>query len=739
MARARRSASLIIIFLTLVVSGLLYGAHWILETAETQMRRDTEQNLKTAATQQVALLTVWYGGVTSQIKSIVDTDSLRLFASEVDSGQVNANELLAIVKPATEDTPRMLDEATEEALAGYVERLPGLQQLLNDFVLKNRFLSAYVLNRSFEPYLTTVQEIAFLDAWKERLAHVLEAGKPCVLPIRRQDRELVVDIAFPVFAPTYIDKRGNRVVAVFIATCSVQQAISAVDSIDAEGFFTSAVLEAQGDRLELIDPVLHLGRKELPEGWELKEGGLSLAVRNEPTRVDTIVPAYTLALPVADLPWYVMQGITVPLAESAYHRFRENVYIGVGLLCALAVILIAALWWWIVGRRERAIADQMRRLYMIANEQKQILDGVNTSLAAGIVLNDLDGKIYYVNQSYADMAKMAPERMFGMQYTQLPKELARSLVTHTIRMNEKPGLNNFTEVLPVAGLERHYLTACSPCVDETNSLTGMVSVYSDFTELFEAQERAQRMVHQTIQVLVRAVEAVDPYLCGQSESMSKLAQSLAARLQKDDEETISTLRIAASLSQIGMIQLPRSLLLKTGSLTPSERLRMQKHIEYTKAALEGVDFGLPVLETITQMYERMDGSGYPLHLSGDEICFSARILAVANTFCALMRPRSYRTAHTQESALAIFDITPYKYDREVTQALRDFLETDEGQLFLKTLMEREVEKSVLGEDFESDNVSSPQDVEEALSQLRKKVQTVRTAKSVAAQETGSVA
>ena len=107
-----------------------------------------------------------------------------------------------------------------------------------------------------------------------------------------------------------------------------------------------------------------------------------------------------------------------------------------------------------------------------------------------------------------------------------------------------------------------------------------------------------------------------------------------------------------------MIRLPHELLTKAGPLTPEERLLMEKHVDYAVEALRGIDFGLPVLQTIEQMHERMDGSGYPRKLQGEAICLQARILAVANTFCALMRPRSYRRRHDEPAALAILRERP---------------------------------------------------------------------------------
>ena len=109
-------------------------------------------------------------------------------------------------------------------------------------------------------------------------------------------------------------------------------------------------------------------------------------------------------------------------------------------------------------------------------------------------------------------------------------------------------------------------------------------------------------------------------------------------------------------------------------------------MEFAREALADIDFGLPVLEAITQMYERLDGSGYPLALDDGAICLNARILAVANTFCALMRPRSYLEAHSTEDALNILSETPPKYDAAVVGSLRSFLETESGMVFLEHLL-----------------------------------------------------
>lgn len=151
------------------------------------------------------------------------------------------------------------------------------------------------------------------------------------------------------------------------------------------------------------------------------------------------------------------------------------------------------------------------------------------------------------------------------------------------------------------------------------------------------------------------------------------------------EEDESTVRTAASLSQIGKMQLPRELLTKPGAFTPEERQAMERHVEYARETLKNINFELPVVEAISQMNEFMDGSGYPEKLHGDEIGICGRILSVANTFCALIRPRSYRNAKSVDVALNILESESAKYDQHVVHALREYLKTPAGEKFVRSL------------------------------------------------------
>src|SRR3546814_12089197 len=100
-------------------------------------------------------------------------------------------------------------------------------------------------------------------------------------------------------------------------------------------------------------------------------------------------------------------------------------------------------------------------------------------------------------------------------------------------------------------------------------------------------------------------------------------------------------------------------------LTADEVAIMQKHIEHASTVLSGIDFDLPIHDTIHQMYERLDGSGYPKGLQGEEIGLLSRILGACDVLSARIRPRSYRGAVLAEVALDVLESNARKYDAEI--------------------------------------------------------------------------
>jgi putative two-component system response regulator len=171
--------------------------------------------------------------------------------------------------------------------------------------------------------------------------------------------------------------------------------------------------------------------------------------------------------------------------------------------------------------------------------------------------------------------------------------------------------------------------------------------------LLEVAERDCRLAQEeTIHRLSLAADFRDDETSRHIERMSRYCAILAAQLGKDEREA-ELLRIASKMHDIGKLGIPDSILLKPGSLTAAEFDVMKRHAEIGYHILEGSrsELGRTGAMLAWTHHERVDGSGYPRGLRGDEIPVEGRIAAIADVFDALTSDRVYRKALSLPEAL----------------------------------------------------------------------------------------
>jgi putative nucleotidyltransferase with HDIG domain len=157
------------------------------------------------------------------------------------------------------------------------------------------------------------------------------------------------------------------------------------------------------------------------------------------------------------------------------------------------------------------------------------------------------------------------------------------------------------------------------------------------------RERAQahRVTVATLEALVNAMEARDPYLRGHSARVADLAATIAAHLGLSDDE-VEQVRLAGRLHDIGKIGTRETVLNKQGPLTPDEYEHVKQHVVIGWQILSPLaDLG-PVLGGVRSHHEHWDGAGYPDGLRGDEIPVAARIIGAAEIYDALCTSRPYQ-------------------------------------------------------------------------------------------------
>nr|WP_245791298.1 HD-GYP domain-containing protein [Actinacidiphila rubida] len=167
-----------------------------------------------------------------------------------------------------------------------------------------------------------------------------------------------------------------------------------------------------------------------------------------------------------------------------------------------------------------------------------------------------------------------------------------------------------------------------------------------------ARARRERAAHDaTVRALVQAVDLKDPYTRGHSERVGRASALIAGELGMDGDR-VDTLRLAGILHDVGKLGVPTRVLRKTGPLDPEERRLIQLHPEYGHEMTRGLAFLDEARAAILHHHERLDGSGYPHGLTGDQIPESARVVAVADAFDAMTSTRSYRPARSVAYAVA---------------------------------------------------------------------------------------
>jgi PAS domain S-box-containing protein len=333
-----------------------------------------------------------------------------------------------------------------------------------------------------------------------------------------------------------------------------------------------------------------------------------------------------------------------------------------------------------MGRDQREVAARFMEMNSVIDEQKRLLDGINSTIQDPISLTDANGVFRYVNRAFGQVAGRDVESTVGMDGAAVfGFDTAKRLTASDQRVLMTGESVTVTETLWLQSKRYIFQIAKSPLRDEEGQkVAGIVAVYHDITRTVEAEERGRRAVQQTIDALIGAIEASDPFLGGHSRLMGKLAVLLAKNLHLSERDR-QTVEAAANLSQIGKAFVPRDLLLKPGQLTEEEKKLVESHVEHTREVLSRIEFDLPVLDAIYQMNERLDGKGYPLKLHDEQIGMHARVLAVANAFVAMARPRSYRAGMPVEKVLSILEADSRGHDPAVVRALREVLQSPEGE------------------------------------------------------------
>jgi PAS domain S-box-containing protein/putative nucleotidyltransferase with HDIG domain len=308
------------------------------------------------------------------------------------------------------------------------------------------------------------------------------------------------------------------------------------------------------------------------------------------------------------------------------------------------------------------------------NESKEEYKTLFDESRDAILITTRDGTCINANQAALDL--------FGYTREEMRRLNARQLYVDTVdarRFQKEIERRGFVRDYEVKlrkknGTEMDCLFTVS--VRASNgTILGYQGIIRDITERKRAEVELQQSIKKlrkslesTATSLALAVEMKDPYTAGHQERVKKLACAIAQEMGLSNDQ-VEGVRITSSLHDIGKIGVPAEILSKPGRLSDIEHNLIKNHPQTGYELLKDIEFPWPVAQIVLQHHERMDGSGYPQGLKGEEILLEARVLAVADLVEAMASHRPYRAALGIEAALE--EISKNKgilYDSEVVDA-----------------------------------------------------------------------
>lgn len=379
--------------------------------------------------------------------------------------------------------------------------------------------------------------------------------------------------------------------------------------------------------------------------------------------------------------WIVVSdGVLFVLLKDIEQPYRVSVLKGVGFIAFTSAVLYVLL-------RSLARAEQRAEKLdsMLTELTPQLFSSVPVVMYAVEVPVEVpvDAPIalepLWVSHNIGEILGYTPEQALAPSWwsTHLHPDDRAATLRHAmaIRDGQSNTARHEYRLRHADGHYLHVLDELRRVPDAHGRLRRYIGAWTDITEQRAAEQTLRRYSQQiedamlgTVTAMATMVEQRDPYTAGHQRRVGELSAAIAREMGLDVSRQ-KGLTIAGVLHDVGKIRVPSELLTKPTRLTAAEYALIQEHAQAGYEILKNIDFPWPIAEIARQHHERIDGSGYPRGLVGDQILLEARILAVADVIESMGSPRPYRSSLGLPAALDEIERNAGRlYDADVAAA-----------------------------------------------------------------------
>lgn len=441
------------------------------------------------------------------------------------------------------------------------------------------------------------------------------------------------------------------------------------------------VEDSEDDALLLIRTLRKNGYEPTAERVQTSED-LTLALSRQPWDIilcDFHLPGFSGIDAIAivkkmnlDIPIIVVSGaIGEEMAMDCIHRGASD-YIMKGNLTRLGLAVKRDLQEKEMRLRQKKDEESLRQS---EEKYRTILE----SIGDGYYEVDLAGNFTFFNNALCRIWGYPREELMGMNsraYTD--KQTARKLYQahNQVYRTGEPGRLFDYEIIQKNGNKKVIQSSFTLLKDaDGKTIIGFRGIVRDITELKQMEKDRQKSLDQlrqsleaTIHAMAVTVELRDPYTAGHQRRVADLAYAIALEMNLE-ESRLTGLRMASTIHDLGKISIPSEILTKPTKLTYIEFEIVKTHAQAGYDILKDIDFPWPIARIVHEHHERMDGSGYPNGLKGEDILLESKILTVADVVEAMVSHRPYRAALGVEQALGeIIKNRGILYDEDVVDS-----------------------------------------------------------------------